>query len=94
MPSRYLQLALLAVVAVHALAFELQDLDNGHHALGDSEYFAGACPQLSTRRPQCLTGGVPFGRQWELRGVFGHAPAGRTAEVHQDQQEGVRKGLR
>merc|ERR1711998_402482 len=41
MPSRYLQLALLAVVAVHALAFELQDLDNGHHALGDSEYFAG-----------------------------------------------------
>merc|ERR1711968_113675 len=40
-PSRYLQLALLAVVAVHALAFELQDLDNGHHALGDSEYFAG-----------------------------------------------------
>merc|ERR1711968_240054 len=41
MPSRYPQPALLAVVAVHALAFELQDLDNGHHALGDSEYFAG-----------------------------------------------------
>jgi len=40
MPSRYLQLALLAVVAVHALAFELPS-DEEHHVLGDTEYFQG-----------------------------------------------------